>query len=56
MFCYFGVMWKGRFGYDDALDVLGIHGIGGTWGAHCHGIIRQHGWRDGIVFWESRTS
>jgi Amt family ammonium transporter len=24
---------KTRFGYDDALDVVGVHGIGGIWGA-----------------------
>jgi Amt family ammonium transporter len=24
---------KPRFGYDDSLDVFGVHGIGGMWGA-----------------------
>ncbi len=37
--CYGGVMMKSKFGYDDALDVLGIHGIGGTWGAIATGIF-----------------
>ena len=27
--CYFAVVWKGRMGYDDSLDVVGIHGVGG---------------------------
>ncbi len=31
--CYAAVSLKPRFGYDDALDVIGVHGIGGTVGA-----------------------
>jgi Amt family ammonium transporter len=32
--CYFFVaVVKKKFGYDDSLDVFGVHGIGGTWGA-----------------------
>jgi Amt family ammonium transporter len=30
--CYAAIVWKGRFGYDDALDVVGIHGVGGIIG------------------------
>jgi ammonium transporter, Amt family len=30
---------KTRFGYDDALDVFGIHGISGIWGALATGIF-----------------
>jgi ammonium transporter, Amt family len=38
--CYFGVNFlKPRFGYDDSLDVFGVHGIGGTWGALATGIF-----------------
>ena len=29
---YVAIVWKGRIGYDDTLDVVGIHGIGGTVG------------------------
>jgi ammonium transporter len=36
--CYGAVLMKNRLGYDDALDVVGIHGIGGTWGALATGI------------------
>lgn len=36
--CYGGVLLKYRFKYDDALDVVGIHGIGGTWGALATGL------------------
>lgn len=37
--CYGGVLLKGRLGYDDALDVVGIHGLGGTWGALATGLF-----------------
>jgi Amt family ammonium transporter len=38
--CYLGVnTLKPRFGYDDALDVFGIHGLGGTWGALATGLF-----------------
>src|SRR6185312_13875184 len=37
--CYGGVMLKGRFGYDDALDAFGVHGIGGALGALLTGVF-----------------
>ncbi len=38
--CYFAVAkLKEKLGYDDALDVFGIHGIGGTWGALATGLF-----------------
>ena len=37
--CYMGVLAKSKFGYDDSLDVVGIHGIGGTWGALATGLF-----------------
>jgi len=37
--CYCAVVAKGRFRYDDSLDVLGIHGVGGTLGALMTGIL-----------------
>ncbi|MFV0348891.1 MAG: ammonium transporter [Halodesulfovibrio sp.] len=36
--CFGGILLKNIFKYDDALDVVGIHGIGGTWGALATGI------------------
>jgi Amt family ammonium transporter len=39
IFCYGGVLLKSRLGYDDSLDVVGIHGIGGTWGALATGLF-----------------
>ncbi len=38
--CYFFIDYvKARFGYDDALDVFGCHGIGGIWGGIATGIF-----------------
>lgn len=38
--CYFGVsVVKAKFGYDDALDAFGCHGIGGIWGALATGLF-----------------
>ncbi|RJP20045.1 MAG: ammonium transporter [Deltaproteobacteria bacterium] len=37
--CYGAVMMKGRFGYDDSLDVVGVHCVGGTFGALATGLF-----------------
>ncbi len=37
--CYGACIWKTKLGYDDSLDVVGIHGIGGTWGALATGLF-----------------
>jgi ammonium transporter, Amt family len=37
--CYGAVMLKGRVGYDDSLDVVGIHGVGGAFGALATGLF-----------------
>jgi ammonium transporter, Amt family len=37
--CYTACNLKSRFGYDDALDVVGVHGVGGTWGAIATGLF-----------------
>ncbi len=39
LICYFAIMMKGRFGYDDSLDVFGVHGVGGIWGVLAVGIF-----------------
>ncbi len=40
--CYFGVsVLKKKFGYDDALDAFGCHGIGGIWGGIATGLFAQ---------------
>ncbi|MFZ5763241.1 MAG: ammonium transporter [Thermodesulfobacteriota bacterium] len=37
--CYFAVLMKSKLGYDDALDVVGVHGVGGLWGALATGLF-----------------
>jgi Amt family ammonium transporter len=37
--CYGAVMMKGKFGYDDSLDVVGVHCVGGTLGALATGVL-----------------
>ncbi|MBT8763964.1 ammonium transporter [Desulfohalobiaceae bacterium Ax17] len=37
--CFYGVLLKSKFGYDDSLDVVGIHGLGGVWGALATGLF-----------------
>ena len=37
--CYAAVNMKTRLGYDDSLDVVGVHGIGGTWGCLATGLF-----------------
>lgn len=54
--CYFFIsVIKPKFGYDDALDVFGCHGVGGIWGGIATGLFAQKAinpaaaW-DGLVF------
>ena len=37
--CYSACNLKSRLGYDDSLDVVGVHGVGGTWGALATGVF-----------------
>lgn len=39
LICYFAIMLKGKFKYDDSLDVFGVHGIGGIWGVFAVGLF-----------------
>ena len=40
VFCYMAVTFiKPKFGYDDALDVFGVHCVGGIWGALATGLF-----------------
>ena len=41
--CYGGILLKSRLRYDDSLDVVGIHGLGGTWGALAVGLFASKG-------------
>jgi Amt family ammonium transporter len=38
---FFAIKLKARFGYDDTLDVFGVHGVGGIWGALATGLFAQ---------------
>jgi Amt family ammonium transporter len=52
--CYGGVVVKGRIGYDDSLDVVGVHGLGGLWGALATGLFASKAWNpdgaDGLFY------
>jgi Amt family ammonium transporter len=37
--CSIACSLKPRLGYDDSLDVVGVHGVGGTWGALATGLF-----------------
>ena len=37
--CYSACNLKTKLGYDDSLDVVGVHGVGGTWGALATGVF-----------------
>jgi Amt family ammonium transporter len=37
--CSLACSLKPKFGYDDSLDVVGVHGVGGTWGALATGLF-----------------
>ena len=42
--CYFGVLFmRNKSGADDALDVFGVHGVGGIWGAIATGLFANPG-------------
>ncbi len=51
--CYIGVLSKEKLGYDDSLDVVGIHGLGGVIGTICLGIFASKainaGGADGLL-------
>ncbi len=58
--CYFTMTKvKAKFGYDDALDAFGCHGIGGIWGGIATGLFTQKSinsvaqW-DGLFFGDTK--
>ncbi len=58
--CYFMISKvKKHFGYDDALDAFGCHGIGGVWGGLATGLFGSHSinavakW-NGLIYGDTR--
>jgi Amt family ammonium transporter len=37
--CYYAINLKTKLGYDDSLDVVGVHGVGSTWGVLATGLF-----------------
>jgi Amt family ammonium transporter len=42
--CYYAIILKNKFGYDDTLDAFGIHGVGGIVGAVCLTFFIRDSW------------
>jgi Amt family ammonium transporter len=51
--CYYAVQMKNRLGWDDALDVWGVHGVGGLLGTILLGVFATKAWNangaDGLL-------
>ncbi len=47
--CYIAVVWKSKLGYDDSLDVVAIHGVGGIFGILAVGLFASIG-AQGLFF------
>jgi Amt family ammonium transporter len=50
--CYLAVRYRAKVGLDDSLDVVGVHGVGGAWGALATGLFAAaaYGGVDGVFF------
>ncbi|MBC8066188.1 MAG: ammonium transporter [Chlorobia bacterium] len=47
--CYFAISFKHKLGYDDALDVVAVHGFGGLIGAILTGVFASPAINPGVV-------
>jgi Amt family ammonium transporter len=47
--CYYAVALKNRLGWDDALDVWGVHGVGGFVGIVLLGLFADRAWNPNVV-------
>ncbi|HEY9084318.1 MAG TPA: ammonium transporter [Candidatus Tyrphobacter sp.] len=63
--CYFAVALKNRLRWDDALDVWGVHGVGGVLGIVLLGVFASTAWnpngadgllRGGLAFFEKQCA
>lgn len=54
VFCYLGIQAKNKLGYDDSLDVVGIHGVGGILGLLATGffasLVVNPGGANGLLY------
>ena len=54
---YLAIVWKGKIGYDDTLDVMGTHGVGGILGTLATGLFASKALNpagsDGLFFGNS---
>ena len=57
--CFYAVVMKSRLRYDDSLDVVAVHGVGGTWGAFATGLFASQAvnadGRNGLLFGDAST-
>jgi Amt family ammonium transporter len=57
--CFYAVVMKSRLHYDDSLDVVAVHGVGGTWGAFATGLFASQAvnadGRNGFFFGDAST-
>jgi Amt family ammonium transporter len=47
--CYGGILVRKKMGFDDALDVWGVHGVAGTFGALMIGLLATSSVNDSVV-------
>ena len=55
--CCLACSLKNKFNYDDTLDVVGIHGIGGLWGCIATGIFASAAYQfDGLIMVQIKSA
>ena len=52
--CYYGITLKKQFGFDDALDAFGLHGIAGVYGGFMTGLFAKNYGTKGAFYGNGR--